>query len=406
MSQFIAINKQRRINSEFPLQKLLHEMAYLFSRSFSSDRILLASAWFPTSTMSWCPEPSPEPNLWLKLPEDNWSQIIPFISAEDTTNLAEVFPKMTGLIRTIVIANSNQSDGPTAKRLKLLERCPKVNVRVVRELSFRKLDNFRFMEKIAEINQNLKSIRFGDRFQLEHPEHDSRLRIVYIERIWKMKGTVDTFKSPVQFHSTLDPKYDSFTAEVNKRIEFKPGFDYDNIENWKLIHVTEISVSEDSHMLHNLITRCPNLRLLQMKMLFEAWTTLPHNPALKWVIGGTWRGNTMINRDIESFLDVISKNTGNLEEIHFYRRQEGIEFFHIKKNVMTITTKYEVPLPNLIKSFPRIRTILVEKLREPAGGVTRILDQIQAINNGIDEPFTVVIDNPMLVKLCRRRVAV
>ena len=406
MSQLTAINKQRRINSEFPLQKLLHQMAYLFRRIFSSDQILLASTWFPTSTMSWCPEPSPEPNLWLKLPEDNWSQIVPFLSAEDTTNLADVFPKVTNLIRTFVIVNCNHSHEPTAKQMKLLKRCPNVAELVVKELSAIEFVNFRFIEKIAEINPNLASISFGDHVQLQHPKQHYQLRYAYIERIWDIKGTVDTFKDPVQFHCTLARGYRSFTAEMYKRIDFLPGFNYDQIESWKLVHVTEISTSQNKKRLRNLITRCPNLRLLQVYILDNGMTTLPHNRALKCVIGSTFSRYSMIVQDIATFLDVISKNTENLEDISFYRSMDGFKFFHIKKNMMTITAKYEVPLSNLIKSFPRIKTILVEKLRIPGGGVWRVLDQIGAINNGIDEPFTVVIDNPVLVKLCRRRVAV
>ena len=341
---------------------------------------------------------------WLSLPQTIWYRIMPLVSDEDNTNLAEVFPDVALLIRKFVIAKSNQSHEPTAKGMKLLNRCPNVAELVVIELAMKRKVNFRFMKKIAEINPNLESIRFGHRFELELPKQYSRLRYAYVERIWEIKGTVDTFKSPVEFHYTLGRKYHPCIAEMDKRIEFKSNFNYDKIENWKLIHVTEILVSEDSDMVRNLITRCPNLRLLQVYWLGEGWTTLPHNPALKRVVGSSQNTSKMLVQEIATFLDVISNNTENLEDISFYRSMDGIKFFHIKKNMMTITTRYEVPLSKLVEMFPRIRTILVEKLRKPSGGVTRILNQVEVINNGVDEKFTVVTDKPKFFKLCRRRV--
>ena len=65
--------------------------------------------------------------------------------------------------------------------------------------------------------------------------------------------------------------------------------------------------------------------------------------------------------------------------------------------LLMIKTKFEVPLSKLVEMFPRIRIILLEKLRKTVEAVTRILHQIDVVNCGTDEPFTVIIDNPKIL---------
>ena len=269
------------------------------------------------------------------LPETMWNRIMSSVSHEDNTNLAEVFTMVANLIRTFFI--SGKDIGQLLERLKLLKRCPGVTELVVKSLSPE------WIKEIAKINPNLERIGSGDRFKLKHSKQGAiSLRYNYIKQIWKIKHSVDTFKGPFPFHA-LSPsefkyvsgeQYRFLTANMEKRIEFQPSFNYQERSS-ELVHVTEILTSCCNEKLFNLITQCPNLQLLRLHNVDEGWTTLPHNPSLKCVIC-SWDPKTMEARAIEIFLEMISNNTGYLDVIRFYRSIGTYEVLHIKNNLLMI----------------------------------------------------------------------
>ena len=155
------------------------------SRSLSPPFVVL----FPFSTTRRKPMASCPQNLWLMLPEAFWSLIIPFVSDDDSTNLAEVFPNVAIEIKTF-----NYSTRSTYQQLDLLTRCPRVNKLIVNK----DVETDILMDVVAEINQKIESID-----STGSPCFANVLRTKYIKKLWRMKCPVDHFKDTIPFHREL-----------------------------------------------------------------------------------------------------------------------------------------------------------------------------------------------------------
>ena len=321
-----------------------------------------------------------------------------FVPDTDTTNLAQVFPKVAAQLKIFVY--ESDSIRSRSEQLELFRRCPKVNKLLVKGYPDEEL-----MFAVATINQKIGSIH-----NLSYELKDGVLRVEYVKKLWEMNCSLDHFTDTIPFHRDLPLEYRSFSLRVNQRIHYKPCYDKlidDDFEN-----VTEIYSKTPSQGLNRLIPRCPKLQTIfldykpvnNMYRLISWPHPMPQMSSLISAIGYSGFTRRTVPNEMKLFLNVISNNTENLKKIRFYATLDKSDVFYIKNNLLTVSTWSEVPLLKLFEMFPRIRTILVEATCLPRPAVTRILNQVEVINSGLEEPFTVVTDMPTFLKLVRRRV--
>ena len=347
-------------------------------------------------------DPCP-PNLWLKLSEDCWGLIMPFLPDADNTNLAEVFPKVADHLKTFVLELI--SIRPMSEQLELFRRCPKVNKLIVNGYPDKEL-----MIAVATINQKIESIH-GPCFE----SRDDGPRLGYVKKLWQMNCSLDHFTGTIPFHRDLPLEYRSLRLRIHyddsiQYNEREP--DYDKMSDDVFENVTEIHSEEPSVGLNRLIPRCPKLQTIFLDYHWVKhhygsidWSQpMPQMSSLISVVGSSNGTIRLVPQEMEVFLKAISDNTKNLEKIRFYGAVTKSDIFYIKNNLLKVSTWVELPLEKMFEMFPRIRTIQVEAGWLPRGAVTRILNQVDAINSGLEEPFTVVTDKPKFLKLVRRRV--
>ena len=308
--------------------------------------------------MASCP-----PNLWLKLPEDCWGLIMPFVSHIDNVNLAQVFPRVAVQLKTFVF--EADSIRPKSEQLELLERFPTV-IRLIVNHDV-ETDFHRLMDAVAKINQKIESINAScSSFWSDY------LRMKYVKNIWQMKCSVDHFKDTIPFHEGLEPEDRLLRRRLNKRITYRPRYNYDNLCDIVFNNVTEIQSNEWNEDLNRLITRCPKLQTIFLDGLWreKVWQPISKMSSLVSVFGSLWDG-----RNIKKFLKVIDGNRECLKDVVFEDKKDAI--FRMRNNLMVVSTRCHEPLSTFIRMFPRTSCIIVEEC--DLGNGLRLVDMVHQI---------------------------
>ena len=324
-------------------------------------------------------------NLWLKLPEDCWGLIMPFVSDDDNTNLAEVFPKVAVQLKTFVFERF--SIRPMAEQLKSFEACPKVNKIIVHQYPLKHIQNDTLINAVANINQKIESIdalrpsgHDGRDFRLS-PSLSNELRMNYVKKLWQMKCPVDHFKDAIPFPRGLGTDYRSLRRRLNKRINYNGVCDYHKLCVDVFKNVTEIRSDKWNEGLNRLIHRCPKLHAIFLRVSSkDAWQPIPKKTSLLKAICYSSPSH------IKKFLMVIERNKENLEEV--FHGDFSDMTFHIKNNLLVVSTRCLEPLSTFITMFPEISCIIVEVCHRFKGRLlVDVVNEIEILNHGRDHPI-------------------